>query len=57
MSVHVAACAEVIAQQWTRGCTPQQTKEALSRLTPSIVKDVRAKVLDLIQTKVAQANS
>ncbi|DBA86056.1 TPA: hypothetical protein ACH3X1_005579 [Trebouxia sp. C0004] len=56
--VYVLACAEMIAQAWTQEHTQQQMEEVLQRqLTPRAVAHVRATILNIVQSKMAQANN
>lgn len=55
--VYVLACAEAIAEQSIRGCSQIQIQEVLrQQVTASAVRGVRAKILDLIQTKIVEAS-
>lgn len=46
------ACAELVAEQWTRGCGKEDMESALHRqLTPGVIKDKRSHILSLIEAK------
>ncbi len=47
----------MIAQEWTKEHTQKQMEEVLQRqLTPRAVTHVRATILNIVQSKMAQAN-
>lgn len=50
--MYVLACAELVAEQWTRGCGKEDMESALHRqLTPGVIKDKRSHILSLIEAK------
>ena len=54
LSAVFAACAELIVEQWTKGCSEENAEHILrTQLTPHVIRDKRSQISLLITAKAA----